>query len=218
MLCEQIPELEVVKAFDNPEKLLAEIPNLDFDLVITDIEMPEIDGLSVANLLKEKLVIFTTAYKEYAADAFDIDAVDYITKPVRKERLQKAATKAVEMFNKKIPEKKFVQLNTDKGKALLFFEQILHIQPSETDSRDKDVLLTDGSILLLKNITFNKLISLLPANDFCRINKKDIIALKVVKFFAHDEITASFPDRNGRNTILFLSDIYRADFLRKIGA
>ncbi|HEU4496041.1 MAG TPA: response regulator, partial [Flavobacterium sp.] len=83
MLCEQIPELEVVKAFDSPEKLLAEIKAIDFDLLITDIEMPAIDGLSLAGLLKHKMVIFTTAYKEYAADAFDIEAVDYITKPVK---------------------------------------------------------------------------------------------------------------------------------------
>lgn len=216
MLCEQIPELEVVKAFDNPEKLLAEMADLDFDLCITDIEMPGIDGLSVANLLKEKMVIFTTAYKEYAADAFDIEAIDYITKPVKKERLQKAVVKALEKNNKKATNKKFVQLNTDKGKALLFFDQILYIQPSETDSRDKEVLMKDGNIILLKNITFAKLLSHLPKADFCRINKKEIIAMKTVKFFAHDEITATISDKNGKNLVLFLSDIYRSDFLCKV--
>lgn len=216
MLCEQIPELEVVKAFDNPEKLLSEIKNLDFDLVITDIEMPGMDGLSVANLLKDKMVIFTTAYKEYAVDAFDIEAVDYITKPVKKERLQKAVVKALEKINKKASNKKFTQLNTDKGKALLFFDQIIHIQPSESDSRDKEVLMKDGNTILLKNITFAKLLSQLPKADFCRINKKDIVAMNAVKFFAHDEITTTILDKNGKNLILFLSDIYRSDFLCKI--
>lgn len=216
MLCEQIPELEVVKAFDNPEKLLSEIKNLEFDLVITDIEMPGIDGLSVANLLKDKMVIFATAYKEYAADAFDIEAIDYITKPVKKDRLQKAVTKALEKINKKTSTKKFVQLNTDKGKALLFFDQIIYIQPSESDSRDKEVLMKDGNSILLKNITFAKLLSQLPKADFCRINKKDIIAMTAVKFFAHDEITTTFLDRSGKNAVLFLSDIYRSDFLCKI--
>lgn len=216
MLCEQIPELEVVKAFDNPEKLLSEIKNLDFDLVITDIEMPGMDGLSVANLLKDKMVIFTTAYKEYAVDAFDIEAIDYITKPVKKERLQKAVVKALEKINKKASNKKFTQLNTDKGKALLFFDQIIHIQPSESDSRDKEVLMKDGNTILLKNITFAKLLSQLPKADFCRINKKDIVAMNAVKFFAHDEITTTILDKNGKNLILFLSDIYRSDFLCKI--
>lgn len=89
MLCEQIPEIEVVKSFDNPEKLLKEAADLDFDLCILDIEMPGINGLSVANLLNDKPVIFTTAYKDFAVEAFELDAIDYITKPVKKERLQK---------------------------------------------------------------------------------------------------------------------------------
>lgn len=216
MMCEQIPELEVVKAFDNPEKLLAEMKNLDFDLVITDIEMPGMDGLSVANLLKDKMVIFTTAYKEYAVEAFDIEAIDYITKPVKKDRLQKAVTKALEKINKKTSTKKFAQLNTDKGKALLFFDQIIHIQPSESDSRDKEVLMKDGNSILLKNITFAKLLSQIPKADFCRINKKDIVAMSAVKFFAHDEITTTILDKSGKNLVLFLSDIYRSDFLCKI--
>ena len=83
MLCEQIPEVEIVKTFNNPEKLLAEIPDLEFDLLISDIEMPGIDGLHLAEIIQNKLVIFCTAYKDYAADAFNIDAVDYITKPVK---------------------------------------------------------------------------------------------------------------------------------------
>ncbi len=78
MLCEQIPEVEIVKTYNNPEKLLTDIPNLEFDLLISDIEMPGMDGLHLAEMLEDKLVIFCTAYKEYAADAFNIDAVDYI--------------------------------------------------------------------------------------------------------------------------------------------
>ena len=84
MLCEQLPELEVVKAFNNPEVFLSELPNLDFDLCILDIEMPQMNGMQVANLLNGKAVIFTTAYKEYAAEAFDLDAVDYVSKPIKK--------------------------------------------------------------------------------------------------------------------------------------
>ena len=89
-MCEQIPDLEVVRAFNNPQVLLTEIENLDFDFCILDIEMPQLNGLQVAKLLKGKPVIFTTAYKEYAADAFDMDAVDYVQKPVKIERLHQA--------------------------------------------------------------------------------------------------------------------------------
>lgn len=216
MLCEQIPEVEIVKTFNNPEKLLNEIPNLDFDLLITDIEMPAIDGLHLANLVQHKMVVFCTAYKDYAADAFTIDAVDYITKPVKLERLQKAILKAFERFNNVNNAKRFLQLNTDKGKSLLYFNQILHIKTALGDSRDKTVLLSDGTLLNLKNINFDTLLKELPETDFCRVNKKEIVAIKAIKFFNHNEITLNHPDKNEKNTTLFLSETYRADFLKKV--
>lgn len=216
MLCEQIPELEVVKAFNNPEKLLSEIPNLDFDLLISDIEMPGIDGLNLARLLENKLIVFCTAYKEYAAEAFNIDAVDYITKPVKIERLQKAVSKALEQLNKPEAVKTFMQLNTDKGKTLLYFNQIQYIETATTDSRDKTVLLTDGSFLTLKNINFGSLLKQLPESYFCRVNKKEIIAMSAIKFFNHNEIVLHQQRKNGTNITLSLSETYRSDFLLKV--
>jgi DNA-binding LytR/AlgR family response regulator len=216
MLCEQIPEVEIVKTFNNPEKLLIEIPNLDFDLLISDIEMPGMDGLHLAGLLQGKLVIFCTAYKEYAADAFTLDAVDYITKPVKLERLQKAISKAYEQFHKPDATKKFIQLNTDKGKTLLYFNQIQYIKTALSDSRDKTVLLVDGSLLNLKNVKFDTLLQELPDAHFCRINKKEIVAVKAIKFFSHNEIVLHHVEKNDKNSTLILSETYRSDFLSKV--
>ena len=114
MLCEQIPELEVVKAFNDPLKLLRASADLEFDLCITDIEMPGLSGLELAQLLKGKQVIFITAYKEFAAEAFDLDAVDYIRKPIQKERLEKAIFKAARLIEKEKIEK---QRETKKEKG-----------------------------------------------------------------------------------------------------
>ncbi|MCH5688586.1 response regulator [Niabella sp. W65] len=63
---------------------MSELSRLEFDFCILDIEMPEMNGLQVAALLNGRPVVFTTAYKEYAAEAFDLDAVDYIRKPVKR--------------------------------------------------------------------------------------------------------------------------------------
>lgn len=216
MLCEQIPDLEIVKTFNNPEKLLAEIPDLDFDLLISDIEMPGIDGLHLAEMLQHKLIIFCTAYKDYAVDAFNIDAVDYITKPVKLERLQKAISKSLERFHKPDTSKKFIQLNTDKGKTLLYFNQIEYIKTALSDSRDKTVLLTDGSFLNLKNVKFDTLLNELPETDFCRVNKKEIVAVKAIKFFNHNEIVLHHLEGNNKNSTLLLSETYRSDFLKKV--
>lgn len=216
MLCEQIPEVEIVKTFNNPQKLLSDIPDLEFDLLISDIEMPGMDGLHLAELLNDKMVIFCTAYKDYAADAFNIDAVDYITKPVKLERLQKAISKALERFEKPDTAKKFIQLNTDKGKTLLYFNQIQYIKTAVSDSRDKTVLLADGSFLNLKNVKFDTLLNELPEANFCRINKKEIIAVKAIKFFNHNEIVLHHVEENNKNTTLILSETYRSEFLKKV--
>jgi len=216
MLCEQLPELEVVKAFNSPKLFLAELPQLDFDLCILDIEMPEMNGLQVANLLNGKPVIFTTAYKDYAAEAFDIDAIDYVRKPIQKERLQQAVSKAFDQLSGKTTKKNFIQLNTDKGKALLFFDQLCYVKIGASDSRDKIAVLADGSSLTLKNISFEKLQTLLPTNGFCRVNKKELISLNIVQVFSFDEVTTNIKDINGKYFKATLSESYRNDFLKKV--
>lgn len=216
MLCEQLPELEVVKAFNSPDIFLKEVANLDFDLCILDIEMPAMNGLQVANILQGKPVIFVTAYKEFAAEAFDLDAIDYIRKPVKKERLQQAIQKAAGRIRIASPAKNFAQLNTDKGKTLLFFDQVGYIKTSDSDSRDKTVQLLDGSILTLKNISFEKLLEVLPSDQFSRVNKKELVAIKSVHFFSHDEITTNIPQASGKPLVLTLSESYRQEFVGKI--
>lgn len=218
MLCEQLPDLEVVKAFDDPNNFLKEAPNLDFDFCILDIEMPEMSGLQVANLLNGKPVIFATAYKEYAAEAFDLNALDYIRKPLKIERLKQAVDKVKKQIGNKteLSHKTYIQLNTNKGRAILFFDKIAYIKTSENDSRDKVAMLFDGETFVLKNITFDKLTELFPTSEFCRINKKEILSIKAVQVFSFDEITTNLITEQGKCLKLSLSENYRNEFLKKV--
>lgn len=215
LLCEQIPELEVVRSYDDPDKLLEELPGLNYDLCILDIEMPGTNGLQIAQLLKGKAVIFTTAYKNYATDAFDLDALDYIVKPVTLERLQQAVNKVIRQIERPV-RKNFVHLNTDKGQALLMFDQLVYVKTSEIDPRDKTAILDNGTMLQLKNISFEKLTSLLPAEEFCRINKKELIALKSVLYFSGDHIAINSFIPSGKPVQLTLGEAFKNDFMRKI--
>lgn len=220
MLCEQMPELEVIKAFNSPLTLLAEAPNLEYDLLITDIEMPGMNGLQVADALKGKAIIFTTAYKNFAVDAFDRDAVDYVVKPVKAERLQHAVHKVAALMAATAPAEpatpKQIQLNTDKGKALISTDKIFCIVTSKIDSRDKILKLNDNSKITAKNCSFDKILEMLPVNDFCRINKKAIIAIKHVQYYAHDIVTADRLLPDGSHYTFPLSEIYRNDFIKKV--
>ncbi|MFP9113845.1 LytR/AlgR family response regulator transcription factor [Flavobacterium sp. RHBU_3] len=221
MLCEQQPELEVIKAFNSPLTLLQEAPNLDFDLLITDIEMPGMNGLQVADALKGKAIIFTTAYKNFAVDAFDRDAIDYVVKPVKADRLQHAIQKVAQYLSANATATppsapKQIQLNTDKGKALISTDKIFCFMTSDVDSRDKILLLSDNTRMTVKNFSFEKLLDMLPQEEFCRINKKAIIAIKHVQFYTHDLVTADKLLPSGSHYTFPLSEIYRNDFVKKV--
>jgi DNA-binding LytR/AlgR family response regulator len=216
LLCEQIPELEVVRTFNDPAIFLRDFPCIESDLCILDIEMPGLNGLKVASLIKGKPIIFITAYKKYALDAFDLDATDYIQKPVKIERLQQAVQKVMRRTEINSAQRNFIQLNTDKGKALIYFDQLVYIRTSDTDSRDKIAHMQDNSTLLLKNISFGRLLEILPPRDFCRINKKEMIAIRTVHFFSHNEITTKITDNSGKPLLLALNEIYRNNFIRDL--
>ncbi|MGQ2984575.1 LytR/AlgR family response regulator transcription factor [Flavobacterium sp.] len=216
MICEQMDALEVVKAFNSPETLLREWESLDFDLLITDIEMPGMNGLQVADVVKGKAIIFTTAYKEFAVDAFDRDAADYVVKPVKPERLHQAVEKVIARMNKPRQAPKQIQLNTDRGKAQISTAKIFCALTSDIDSRDKILLMGDGTKITAKNCSFEKLLEMLPADQFARINKKAVIALRHVQYYSHDEIRADMLLPDGRHYTFPLSEIYRSDFTAKL--
>jgi DNA-binding LytR/AlgR family response regulator len=216
LLCEQISELEVVKAFNDPAIFLEELGSLEFDLCILDIEMPGASGLEIAKCIKGKPVIFTTAYKVYAADAFELDAIDYVLKPIAPERLQQAVNKAIQRNSPDIKRSRQLRLNTEKGVAFIEVNQLVYIRSSEIDSRDKAAFMKNGTSLLLKNISFEKLASQLPNESFCRINKKEMISLSTVQYFSNDQITTNIHTNSNKPLVLNLGESFCHNFILKL--
>lgn len=93
---ESIPAIEIAGEASTGTETAQRILDLDPDIVLLDQQMPEMDGLSVVRKLRSRMpmVIFVTAFEQHALDAFDVGAIDYLLKPVRKERLEKALEKA----------------------------------------------------------------------------------------------------------------------------
>jgi DNA-binding LytR/AlgR family response regulator len=209
--------VEVVKAFDNPQILLAESPSLAYDFCIIDIEMPEMNGLQLAKHLKDKPIIFATAYKDYAADAYDLNALDYMRKPITLQRLEQAVDKVFIHLGKHVNKGQTgLSCNTNKGKAVLSFDEILIISADDNDSRDKNVQLRNGESLLIKNSSFDQLLEKLPRNKFCRINKQEIIALEIVISFSANQILVGLKDKFGKSQTLHLSNSFKKDFFTRV--
>lgn len=217
LLCEQIEDVEVIKAFNDPRAFLNEVNTLGCNVCILDIEMPGMNGLQVAELISGSVkIIFTTAYKEYAAEAFDLNVVDYVRKPIKKERLVQAFDKARDLISQS-QKKDFIEWNTNIGKTIIFTDQIAYIKTSEIDSRDKDITLHDGTVIVLKNLSFKNLLDILPPKDFAQVNKKEIIARSSVKVFSTNEIITSILAENGHFLKLQIGETYKYALLEMFG-
>lgn len=109
---ESFSQIDVVASYNNGKELVDEIDQINPTAVFLDVEMPELDGLSTAAILKEKdpyiYIIYLTAHPQYAADAFQLEAVDYLIKPFTKERIEKAVGKI----------EKFLGLNSINSQAV----------------------------------------------------------------------------------------------------
>jgi two-component system, LytTR family, response regulator len=102
-LLKEIPEIEIIKVCKNGQEAINACTELDVDLMFLDIQMPGMDGFEVAKGLQSDLMpllIFATAYEQYAVDAFEIHAVDYILKPLDKERIELAVARARDRMQK----------------------------------------------------------------------------------------------------------------------
>lgn len=95
MLIDQTDQLEAVGSFGSPEAAAIFLVDIPVDLIFLDIQMPGFNGIEFAKTIRqETFVIFTTAFSEFATDSYEVDAIDYLIKPVKLERFQKGVEKA----------------------------------------------------------------------------------------------------------------------------
>ena len=107
LICAGLPGLRVVGTARDGAAALAAITELSPELVLLDMTMPELDGLAVARALIKRdqapAVVFVTAHENFAVEAFDLDAVDYVLKPVTPERLERAVVRAIARRSTRVP-------------------------------------------------------------------------------------------------------------------
>ena len=214
LLCEQISFVDVVACYDDPEKFIKDAASLDFDACIMDINMPGINGIQLSRMFQNKQIIFVSAHSEYAADAFEVEALDFIRKPANKERLEKSLFKAFHQSQKIKPKKVHFSWNTQHGKTIISFDDLVYISTSDIDKRDKISYLKNGEQLVLKNISFKKLQKLLPGTDFCKVNKREMIHRLAVKNVNSGKIGLKNTEYSYLPEQINIGEIYRSAFIK----
>lgn len=210
--------LDFVARFRNPLTAIDYLTKNEVDLIFLDINMPELSGTEFVKVLKNKpMVIFTTAYSEYAIESYELDAVDYLLKPFEFERFLKSVLKAKENLELRSKAK---TTNTVEVKPV---DNILHIKSKREIYRVKIsevtyieglgnyvmIHLTSGEKLTVYT-SMKELLLCLPSQEFFRIHKSYIVAINNITSFEYHQIKIG-------DATLPVGKNYRKDFQTLMG-
>ena len=189
VICAKMEDLSVVGTASDGAQALRLIEALGPDLILLDMTMPEVDGLSVARELagqdERPAVVFVTAHDNYAVEAFDLDAVDYVLKPVKPERLERAIQRALSR-----------RTDTERSESKWLEElwiphrsELIRIETDEVSRIDAErdyvrLHVGDRSYLLLQTIA--GLEKRLDPAKFIRIHRSTILKKEHIKGLRHD--------------------------------
>lgn len=210
----KIEVIKVISTCKNAIEAFNIINTNPIDLIFLDINMPEISGLSFAKSINKNIkVIFTTAYREYAVDGFNLQAVDYLLKPISFERLLQAVNKYVgentsEIIEEKVEIKQkkseFMFVRADRKMVKVNFSEIQYI---ESFSDYLKIHLLDKLIVTRETIT--SIEAKLPQNEFIRIHRSFIVSIYKINSFTNEFIEI-------KNKALPISRSYKKEVLQRL--
>jgi DNA-binding LytR/AlgR family response regulator len=181
--------LEIVAQCKNAIEALDVLHNRTVDVIFLDIKMPKMLGIDfLRNLSKSPKVIFVTAYRDYAVEGYELDAVDYLVKPVSFERFIKAISKLNWVLGRDLspaanhteekPES-FIYLRVDKEMKKIFVNEIVYIESLKDYVR---ISLTNSKQLLIKQ-SISSMENLLSEHKFLRVHRSFIVSLDKISSF-----------------------------------
>ncbi|WP_028667032.1 LytR/AlgR family response regulator transcription factor [Runella zeae] len=209
--CGQVDFITLEKTFLRTDEALAYLTNQEVDLIFLDINMPSMSGIDFYKILpKEAMVVFTTAYAEYAVEGFNLNAVDYLLKPFTFERFLQAAHKAKEyhQFLKNAsaaPEApQYLFIKADYRVYKIAFGEILFIEGLDDYLK---IHLETGKPIVAR-MTMKTMVEKLPAADFMRVHRSFIVPFKWIESVRNKIITL-------RGEEIPISASYEADFFKR---
>ena len=181
----KIPEVNLIAKCDNAIEAKKMINAHEIDLVYLDIQMPQITGIEFAkSLTHPPAIIFTTAFDNYAVEGFELNAIDYLLKPISLERFMKATNKAIESIEKthrseatdfETSEDDFIFVKADKKLVKIHYSDVIYIEGL------KDyVIIKRNEKRVITLQTMKSLEAKLPSNIFLRIHRSYIVNIKKI--------------------------------------
>lgn len=179
--CEQSGEIELTKTFSKPLEALKHVRKFPVDLLFLDIQMPSMSGLEfVKSLEQDTMVIFTTAFSEYAVEGFNLDVVDFLLKPFSYERFMQAVTKARDYYEyahqSNVSDTSRLFIRADYSLIQLQVSDILYVEGMDDYLKIHLV----NKKMIVARMTMKGIQDKLPAAEFVRIHRSFIVSVKNV--------------------------------------
>jgi two-component system LytT family response regulator len=200
--------LTLVASFNDPVKALAALDEMQVDVLFLDIQMPDLDGLNLSRMVASTTrIIFTTAFKEYAFDSYEVNALDFLLKPIRYQKFLNAIEKARQWFDrpqqKQESEATSMFIRTDNQLKQIDFSKIVYV------SGLKDyicIFIENEKRPLITHMTMKAIEDMLPHSRFMRVHRSFIVALDKIRTI----------DRNNciyiGDEVIRVSDAYKEPF------
>lgn len=209
------PGIELMASFTDSVQAFSEITAKHPDVVFLDIQMPDLNGMELSRMIpQESRIIFTTAFKQYAFESYEVSALDFLLKPINYQKFLEAVQKARRWFEMKeaaaaqpaaadAPESGAIYLKADKALQKVSLSDILYVEGM------KDyvlVYLAGKSQPLVTHTTMKAMEDLLPSSMFMRVHRSYIVSL--------ERIDAVCPgnDLQIGTALIHVSDAYREAF------
>lgn len=188
---EKTPNLKLISSCKNAMEALQVSQMEAIDLFFLDINMPEITGLSLAKIINNKSqIIFTTAYRDYAVDGFNLNVLDYLLKPIAFDRFLQAIQKVTEPTNgnmKVSPEnenkKDFMFVRADRKMVKINFKDILYIE----SLGDYVKVFTNNDTVITRE-TISNFEATLPSDCFIRVHRSYIVSISKISSYTNEYI------------------------------
>ncbi|UMB62241.1 LytTR family DNA-binding domain-containing protein [Lutibacter sp. A80] len=216
----KVPFLKLVATCSNGIEAISVVKGNNIDLIFTDIEMPDFSGIEFIKALDVKpLFIFTTAYSHYAIEGFNLNAVDYLVKPIPFHRFLTAVNRAQEIFLMKNKDTvkvvqpaasketlDFIFVKADYENIKLNLDDIKYIE----GLKDYIKIFSNSHKPILTLSSFKKIEEKLPVNLFVRVHRSYIVSLKYIHSVQRNRILID-------DVRIPIGNNYKDDFIKRIG-
>lgn len=181
-LCNKSENIQLQQTFTQPNEALKYLRKFPADLIFCDIQMPSMTGINLVKSLQQNtMVIFTTAFSEYAAVSYELNAIDYLLKPINQKRFTQAITKALEYFNyinkKDQSTDKHIFIRADFSLAKILLADILYIEGLADYLK---IYIKDRKTIVAR-MPMKDMMEKLPSLDFIRVHRSFILPFSKIE-------------------------------------